>query len=100
MRLSGSISVIPITVISVRDFCREPEDRTRLLSERTGTKILVRGNHDQGGPEAGSDHLVLAYRGQVAYLVHNPLHVPGDWTGWVIHGHYHARAQASPFIDP
>ncbi len=88
------------TVISVGDLTRDPARRRRLLSDLNGNKILLRGNHDRGGPEAGSDHMVLAYRGQMAYLVHNPLHVPLDWTGWVIHGHLHTRAQALPFIDP
>jgi len=88
------------TVIVIGDFCREQEDRNRLLSDLNGNKILIRGNHDRGGPEAGADHMVLSYRGQLAYLVHNPLHVPGDWDGWVIHGHRHGRAKAPPFIDP
>jgi calcineurin-like phosphoesterase family protein len=87
-------------IISVGDFCTEPEDRHRLLAALNGNKILIRGNHDRGGPEAGADHLVLAYRGQLVYLVHNPLHVPGGWDGWVIHGHRHAGLQVQPFIDP
>jgi calcineurin-like phosphoesterase family protein len=87
------------TVISVGDFTYDPKDRKRLLNELNGNKILIRGNHDCGGPEAGSDHLVLAYRDQMLYLVHNPDHVPGDWKGWTIHGHHHGRMPDYPFID-
>lgn len=85
-------------VISVGDLTRDPAKRKQLLCDLNGNKILIRGNHDRGGPEAGPDHMVLSYRGQMAYLVHNPLHVPGDWNGWVIHGHHHGTADY-PFID-
>jgi calcineurin-like phosphoesterase family protein len=64
-----------------------------------GNKILIRENHDCGGPEAGSDHMVLAYRRQDFFLVHNPYRAPGDWVGWTIHGHDHWRMPDYPFID-
>ena len=87
------------TVISVGDFTWDKKDRERLLAELKGNKILIRGNHDCGGPEAGSDHVVLVYRDQMLYLIHNPDHVPGDWKGWTIHGHHHGRMPDYPFID-
>jgi calcineurin-like phosphoesterase family protein len=86
-------------VISVGDLTFDPKNRERLLGELNGNKILIRGNHDCGGPEAGSDHLVLRYRDRMLYLVHNPDHVPGDWEGWTIHGHHHWRMPDYPFID-
>lgn len=87
------------TVISVGDFAYDPDNRERLLNALNGNTILIRGNHDCGGPEAGSDHMVLAYRGQMLFLIHNPDHAPGDWNGWIIHGHHHGRMRDYPFID-
>jgi calcineurin-like phosphoesterase family protein len=87
------------TVISVGDFTWDPERRQKLLKELHGNKILIRGNHDCGGPEAGGDGMVLEYRGQMFYIIHNPDHAPGNWKGWVIHGHHHWRMPDYPFID-
>ena len=87
------------TVISVGDFTRDKKNRKRLLDELNGNKILIRGNHDCGGPEAGGDAMVFAYRRQMLYLIHNPDHVPGNWKGWTIHGHHHGRMRDYPFIN-
>jgi calcineurin-like phosphoesterase family protein len=87
------------TVISIGDFTRDKKNRKRLLDELNGNKILIRGNHDCGGPEAGGEHLVFAYRWQMLFLIHNPDHVPGNWKGWTLHGHHHGKMQAYPFID-
>lgn len=87
------------TVISVGDFTRDPKNRERLLNELDGNKILIRGNHDCGGPEAGGDAMVFEYRRQMVYLIHNPDHAPGCWKGWIIHGHHHGRMPDYPFID-
>ena len=87
------------TVISVGDFTWDPKNRERLLNELNGNKILIRGNHDCGGPEAGGDAMVFEYRRQMVYLIHNPDHAPGYWEGWIIHGHHHWRMPDYPFID-
>jgi calcineurin-like phosphoesterase family protein len=87
------------TVISVGDFTWDPKNRERLLNELNGNKILIRGNHDCGGPEAGGDAMVFEYRRQMVYLIHNPDHAPGCWKGWIIHGHHHGRMPDYPFID-
>jgi calcineurin-like phosphoesterase family protein len=87
------------TVIIIGDFTYDTEDRKRLLAGLFGNKILIRGNHDRGGPEAGADHMVLAYRGQMLYLIHNPDHAPEGWKGWTVHGHHHWRMPDYPFID-
>ena len=49
------------TVISAGDFTWDPERRQKLLRELHGNKILIRGNHDCGGPEAGADYMVGRY---------------------------------------
>ncbi len=87
------------TVVLVGDFTYDRQDRQRLLRDLNGTKVLVRGNHDCGGAEAGADHLVLSCRGLDFFVIHNPDHAPGDWGGWTIHGHHHWRMPDYPFID-
>ena len=87
------------TVIVVGDFTYDPDDRKRLLQMLNGNKILLRGNHDRGGPEAGGDSMVLMYKGIALFLVHNPDHAPLGWDGWIVHGHRHGRKLDYPFID-
>jgi calcineurin-like phosphoesterase family protein len=87
------------TVISVGDFARDGKDRQRWLGALNGNKILIRGNHDCGGPEAGGEHLVMDYRQHRFFIIHNPDHVPENWNGWTIHGHHHWRKPDYPFID-
>jgi len=87
------------TVIVAGDFTYDPEDRERLLHTLNGNKILIRGNHDRGGKEVGGDTMVLAYRGTMLFLVHNPDHAPSGWDGWIVHGHCHGGRLDYPFID-
>lgn len=64
-----------------------------------GRKKFIRGNHDYKLKYA-THHTKFQYKGYNFYLVHNPVHAPKDWNGWVIHGHVHNNnTSIFPFID-
>lgn len=59
-----------------------------------GHIILIRGSHDRFNAK---ESLVLHSGGIDVLLIHDPVHIPEDWRGWVIHGHKHNTV---PLIDP
>lgn len=78
------------------------------LDKLNGNIIFIKGSHDyeQREGETGitvctnlvteefpnvsfHDSLEIELDNQKFFLVHDPDHVPSDWTGWVIHGHHH-----------
>ncbi len=64
-----------------------------------GRKKFIRGNHDFKMKHT-VHHLVFHHKGINFYLVHNPLHAPRNWDGWVIYGHVHNHnTSVFPFID-
>jgi calcineurin-like phosphoesterase family protein len=88
-------------VFSLGDFTWE--DTEFYLKQLNGNKILVRGNHDNQNnwyvdPRAGSNDVVIEYRGIPFFLTHDPNWIPKEWNGWAVHGHHHWMP-GYPFID-
>jgi calcineurin-like phosphoesterase family protein len=64
-----------------------------------GRITFVRGNHDND--EFTSVPSVTLEKDGIRFLlVHDPADAPGDFDGWVIHGHHHNNDLRNfPFID-
>jgi len=74
------------------------------LTQLPGRIVYVRGSHDRGIHRGSHGLKAVAVCDQVLLqtpvaefvLVHDPVDVPVDWSGWCIHGHVHNN---SPFVD-
>ena len=64
-----------------------------------GRITFIQGNHDD--PELGAvPSVTLNYRGFTFLLIHDPAFAPGEFDGWIIHGHHHNNdLRHYPFID-
>jgi len=69
------------------------------LSKLNGSIVFIRGSHDKSRHIKFYDRLILNYKGQRFLLVHDPKDVPGDWKGWVIHGHTHNNKPEYPLVS-
>lgn len=89
------------------------------LDKLNGNITFIKGSHDyeQREGETGitictnlvteefpnvsfHDSLEIELANQKFFLVHDPDHVPLDWTGWIIHGHHHNNwPNEYPFIS-
>lgn len=77
------------TVCHLGDICRY-NNPFEWLDRLNGNKIIIRGGHDRAIPRrAARPYDIISVDGLDFYLVHDPLYVPPDWDGWVIHGHIH-----------
>jgi calcineurin-like phosphoesterase family protein len=64
-----------------------------------GSITFIKGNHDDRELETVHSH-ILEYDGLRFFLVHDPVDAPGDFDGWVIHGHYHNNDLRNfPFLN-
>lgn len=61
-----------------------------------GIITFIKGNHDYFSHIQYYNSLILKYKGNEFYLVHDPLNIPRDWKGWSICGHNHHER---PFLD-
>lgn len=77
------------------------------LEQLNGRIYFIKGSHDyeqregETGitvcteliielPNVSFHNNLIMYCGDESFLlIHDPAHVPSDWTGWVIHGHHH-----------
>jgi calcineurin-like phosphoesterase family protein len=84
------------------DLCAgpDPEAYRATVAALTGRLTLIHGNHDPDLPDlAGS--VAFEADGHRFHAVHDPVHAPPDFDGWVIHGHLHdSDLRRFPFFDP
>ena len=82
------------TVYVIGDFAEgcHPEEWRRKLNRKL---VLIAGNHDKGQWKRSYEYMDVTVNNIPILLVHNPDYTPGNWSGWVMHGHWHD----SPFID-
>ena len=60
------------------------------LERLTGKVVYIRGSHDRGINGLAKDYEWLEADGIRLLLVHNPIHIPPNWNGWIIHAHTHS----------
>ncbi|MFH1257325.1 MAG: 2'-5' RNA ligase family protein [Candidatus Micrarchaeota archaeon] len=74
------------------------------LSKLNGKIIFIEGNHEETGkintyPPVCD--LILDYKENRYFLIHDPAQVPSYWKGWIIHGHKHNNDLRNyPLINP
>ena len=88
-------------VIYLGDLRYSPEapPSSEYLAHMNGRVTLIRGNHDADIPDA-IPSLQIRYNGDEFLFIHNPDDAPPDFTGWVVHGHYHNNdVEHFPFIN-
>lgn len=77
------------TVYHLGDICRY-NNPFEWLDKLNGNKVIIRGGHDRViSRRSAHPYLTINFSGLDFYLVHDPLYVPPEWDGWVIHGHIH-----------
>ncbi|WP_276299894.1 metallophosphoesterase [Halorussus lipolyticus] len=76
------------------------------LERLNGTIQFVLGDHDEwvmpslDGVEIRETYQ-FEYEGVPFYCVHDPEDAPGNWRGWVLHGHHHNNwPDRFPFVYP
>jgi calcineurin-like phosphoesterase family protein len=68
------------------------------LAKLNGRIVYLNGNHSDKG---FADYLVTHYEGRPYMMVHDPINAPGEYSGWLIHGHCHANCiDKYPLINP
>lgn len=88
--------------ILLGDLCAGPDSGAfrAAAASLAGRPTLVRGNHDPDLPELVPS-VALEESGHRFLALHDPADAPGDFNGWVIHGHAHASdLRRYPFFDP
>lgn len=70
-------------------FGRESRPPSWWLSQLHGNITYIKGSHDDGMP--GYGQLILDTGIGEVLLIHRPYDAPGDWRGWIIHGHTHSN---------
>ncbi len=91
-------------VYHLGDFALGPKNlQQRLCNSLNGTKILIRGNHDNsarrmldiGFSEVHRQLILKLDNAPPMTLIHNPAHLPNPTTPIVLHGHIHSKGKFS-----
>jgi calcineurin-like phosphoesterase family protein len=88
-------------VFYLGDLChgKNAAPASEYLSRLNGRIQVISGNHDREFPGAVQS-LRLQYGTMEFFLIHDPAEAPGDFPGWVIHGHLHNNDIGRyPFIN-
>jgi len=61
------------------------------LDKLNGDIIFIKGSHDDGclSEILHFSDLIINCGDMEILLVHDPVDIPSDWNGWVMHGHHH-----------
>ena len=89
------------TVYFLGDLCygKKAWEMFEYRKKLKGRILFIRGNHDTDELTV-TRSAVLEQEGIHFFLVHDPVDAPGDFDGWVIHGHHHNNdLRHFPFVD-